>query len=159
MWEYLIVLIAMLLCSVFLGNGRILFVLFALFANWIINTIIVAYLAITDPWAIFLPIDYMTALILLLVCDKPCRWIASIAIIYALQCIGHGAYGAIAASPYARYYYYYFLSYSAWVQLIIIGGWGVVEFYSPIRRDFGWLSFTRTSFAHDQAGKESSDEA
>lgn len=156
MWEYLITLIAMILGSAFLRNGRTLFVLLAISANWLVNTLVVGVSGATDPWWAFLPADYMTALVLLICCDRPCRWVMSVSVVYAAQCIAHGYYGAIAHDAYAMYYYYYFLSYSAWAQLLIVGGWLVAEFLTPF--DWHWRSLSSLSFGFSRKRRDGEGE-
>jgi apolipoprotein N-acyltransferase len=123
MLPYLITLTVMTAASALMREWRMAFALFVLGMNWMFNSAAVYALDISDPWWIFLPADYVCALVLMLVVDKPCRWTCAIAILYGFQCIAHGGYGATTHDAWARYCYYYTLSYLGWAQLGIMGGW------------------------------------
>lgn len=147
MIEYLACVIALMGFASFFGEGRVLFALVAISANWALNTVSVYAAGTTDPWWAFLPIDYVTALILLLTCERVCAWLFAVTAIYAFQCISHGVYGFFTQDTAARYYYYYTLSYSAWAQLFIIGGWVIAGRIGLSLRDILRVASLRAGFA------------
>lgn len=137
MAAYLLAMLAVLALCLGLRRLEMVSASVVLLMNWAINTAATAWVSELPPWAVYLGVDYLSALFLLIHLERPPRWHLAIAATYMVQCIAHGAYGASAHDPWANYYYWHVLSKIAWAQLAIIGGWCAVDLYRRWREPTG----------------------
>lgn len=97
-------------------------------ANWIVNTAFVHWTGENYPVWMFLTTDYTTAFLIIflsrvIVDRKPHLWQVAVCTVFVLQMICHVRVAISPNDPWVGYYAYYFLSYSAWLQLAIVGVW------------------------------------
>lgn len=134
MWTFLASILFVCACALTLRNDRMLATAIVLLANWTVNTTIVTWLGDPYPWAWFLATDYLSGFVLVALAGRPAMWQVFVTVLFALECVAHGAFGLSRRTPWTEYYYWYLLSYTAWAQLCVIAAWGLCE----VAGRYGW---------------------
>ncbi len=118
-WEYLAPLIVVVLLSL-LGTRPMIRTAFAILANWIAGTVFVYATHIPDAWWFSFAIDAMAARLIL---HQPAgSYQAMIGATYMAQLLLHVVY-AFSSHTLGQEIYWYDLTFLAYVQLLLMGGW------------------------------------
>lgn len=129
---FLASLLALCAASWLLGNERMLGTAIVLLANWAINTATTQLLLIPAdpyayPWAWYLATDYLSGFVLVALAGRPAMWQVIVTVLYAFECVAHGAFGLTSRTAWTEYYYWHALSKTAWLQVAVVGGWALCE--------------------------------
>lgn len=127
MWQIPACLVALGCVAAVLRKPRMFGTVAVLLVNWGINTAVVQWTGQTYPWSWFLCVDYLSGLVILIVAGRPTLWQAIVTVLFALECVAHGAFGLTKETPWTEYYYWYSLYYIAWAQFWIVTGWGLCD--------------------------------
>lgn len=118
--EYFLALLAVLFVTALRRDAEQFKTAGALFANWTVCWGLGQAGAGAD-WRGLFAIDYTTAVLLALFStSRPPLVVVGI---YLVQCLAHAAFAYVGSTPATTYYYLVALSWTAWAQLIFVGGW------------------------------------
>lgn len=123
-WPYLAPLIVVVMMTLSTGVATMRRTALVLFFNWLVNTLFVLTTQVYDPWAFFLAVDALSAMVLLY--QPAGRVQAVVGGLYMAQIMTHGIYGAcknFAAPSLSVDNYLQILDMLGFVQLILLGGW------------------------------------
>lgn len=118
--EYFLGLLVALFLTAFRRDAEQFKVAAALFANWAACWAL-GRIGVGADWRWLFMVDYATGLSLALVSASRAPLV--VVGIYVVQCIAHAAMAFASGSASAIYYYLVILSWTAWAQLIFVGGW------------------------------------
>lgn len=96
----------------------------ALLVNWLVG-MAVSFMGWTDAWPVNIPLDALTAVVILI---RPAgRWQSALGVTYCIQIVMHIGYGALLTLKMGAdaMAYYTQLTGVAFLQLAILGGWGI----------------------------------
>jgi hypothetical protein len=137
--SYGLSLFCLLLVTVFASDRRLAVTSLVLCCNWLANSAIVAATGETYPFWFYIATDYIAGFVILimspLMVDRRVNlWQVTVTLIFAAQLICHARYGLSPGNAWVEYYSWYFLSYTAWLQLVIVGVWAGYELLGrPLR--------------------------
>lgn len=144
MLSFSIVLCVLCLATMLVRDTRLTLTAAALFLNWAVNSVLVWATNDSLCWFGFLAVDYLTALAIIgmmaVAEERPSPWQILIAGVYVGELIAHSAYGYSSQNVTVNWNYYWFLSYAAWAQLAMLGGWLTYEMVGGAVRYWGDVS-------------------
>ena len=131
-WHYAAPLFVLVIASM-TGTGPMFRTAAAILGNWIANTAFVMVTGIYDPWYFFIATDAIAAGIVLY---QPAQKVqAVIGWTYMAQIIIHVIY-SISPENVAKYAYWQTLTWVAFLQLVLLGGWIGGYWYRRYRRPY-----------------------
>lgn len=130
-WPYLAPLIVVCVTAMF-GSAQMIRTGAAIFANWALGTAFVLLTGIYDPWWWFLALDAATAFVIMY--HPAGRPQSAIGVTFIAQIIIHAVY-AVSQRDIAAFAYWQILTWIAFVQLLLLGGWIVGFWWSRYFRD------------------------
>lgn len=134
-------------------DGRIVRAIMVLLLNWVAGMIFVSLTGWTDCWPFNIAIDTSASVAVLW---RPAgRMQALLGVSYCVQIAMHGGYGAAKIMGIADPWKYYdALTAVAWIQLLLVGGWGIAIWSGGIvRHRFGDHNSVHPAKGHrDMAG-------
>lgn len=114
--------------AAFLRDRCVFGVACVLAANWCINTYIVNVMG-GSPWGWFILTDFTSGVLAMfgvsVLCERFSIGSIFIGVSYAVECIGHTAYGLSDHGVWAEYHYYWSLYYIALGQMLFVASWGL----------------------------------
>lgn len=143
-WPYASVLFVVVALAL-TGDAKMMRTVAAIFANWALGTAFVLATGIYDAWAFSLALDAMTAFAILY--HPAGRPQAAIGWAYIAQIIMHAVY-AVSDHAIAQHAYWQLLTWIAYLQLALLGGWVGHGWYRYFRH-------RRNSFRLGQDGRQS----
>jgi hypothetical protein len=126
MWPLPIALMIAGALAAISGNRAALVTATVMLVNWLSCVCVVAVTHDFYPVLFFIVADYLAALALFTL--RTTRWQSLVMAIYGVQLICHAAYALSDMGAGPTYYSYWALTYLAWAQVALIGGWIGTDF-------------------------------
>jgi hypothetical protein len=107
-------------------DWRVFRVITAIAINWCLGSAFTYFTEITDGWWFNILIDGLAAWVILYSPSGKCQ--SALGVSYCIQIAMHVGYGArvLLIGDADRWQYYNALTFIAWLQLLLVGGWCIV---------------------------------